>query len=72
MKLKRIRPGVWRSTDGRWTFCRQESDPYPKRWFVFERDDPDPRNSGQGHVTLALAVAFADRKPVACRDKGSK
>ncbi len=59
--LKRVGPGVWKSPDGRWTFCRHFSDPHPQRWFAYEGDDESPANEGSGHTRLADAANWALR-----------
>lgn len=58
--LRRVGRGVWRSRDENWTFMRHESDPSPKRWFVYEGDDRDPANEGSGIITLADAVRWVE------------
>lgn len=54
--------GGWRSHDGHWTFLRHHSDPPPKRWFAYWKDEGDPANAGEGHTTLRDAIAWARRQ----------
>jgi hypothetical protein len=57
-------PGIWIAHDASWTFVRHDSDPKPKRWFAYEGDDQEPANVGQGHITLAEAVEWAEHGAV--------
>lgn len=47
--------GMWQSADGHFTFMRHESDPVPKRWFIYEDDERDPVFLS-GHTSLGDAV----------------
>jgi hypothetical protein len=58
--LRRVRPGVWRSRDERWTFLRHQSDPHPQRWYAYEGDDDYPANDGSGHTTLRAVVRWVE------------
>jgi hypothetical protein len=65
--LIKIRDGQWKSRDERWEFIRHESDPQPKRWFVFDTTDHDPEgdfpeNEGSGVITLRDAIKWVERK----------
>jgi len=74
--LHRVIVGVWESNDRRFEFCRHESDPHPRRWFIFEKDawivderpgaskEPylEPWNEGEGHITLRECVDWLERE----------
>lgn len=60
--LRRVRAGVWKSRDGEWLFMRHESDPHPRRWFVYGPGETGewPINEGHGHTTLWQVVRFIE------------
>lgn len=64
--LRKIKHGVWESRDGEFLFVRHESDPNPKRWFVYDKVDGErselPINEGSGITSLAAAVAWVEAK----------
>jgi hypothetical protein len=55
LRLTRIDIGVYETADRRFRFCRHESDRAPKRWLIYQDDDVQPINHGQGHVSLREA-----------------
>lgn len=74
-------PGVWLSRDGRYSFYRHESDPQPKRWFIYDesraseklsirRMGVEPINEGSGITSLRDAVAWAEDDATALSDPG--
>ena len=59
VELRRRGYGAYETRDGKFIFLRHESDPHPRRWFVFEPDDEYPLNAGEGHTTLRDAANWA-------------
>lgn len=51
-----VRPGIHRSADGAWEFVRHESDPHPKRWFIYRTGGVEPIWF-DGSASLGEAVA---------------
>ncbi len=73
--LHRVIPGVWESNDRRFRFCRHESDPHPRRWFIFDNTEEkiidsragaskipytEPWNPGMGHITLGECLDWLE------------
>lgn len=62
MPLHRVRAGVYTTWNGTYTIMRHESDPSPKRWFVYQGSDEEPMNMGSGHTTLAAVTEWLARE----------
>ena len=62
--LVRVRAGIWKSRDKRWTFMRHWTDPHPQRWFAYIDGDKEPENTGLGHSTLAEVAQWAETADV--------
>jgi hypothetical protein len=58
--LRLYASGIWDSHDGLWGFRRHESDPHPKRWFVYYGDDDEPVFIA-GHPSLSEAVEHIEK-----------
>lgn len=60
--LRRVRHGVWRSRDERWTFCRHEGDNCLNRWMAYLDGEPEPVNIGYEPDRLNDLVEWAERQ----------